>query len=271
MMGVCFDCLVVIDGRQNQQGVPRAGGRRHGDRDAAGSTPSAHEGTRVSRRYDLVVVGAGPAGLAAAAHGVAVRDEHPAARRAARGRRPDLPQRHVVAVHAPAGAGRRLSARRGVDRGVPPFCRDACAGGFGIRVDEDRGRRLRDRLDRGGRRRAPHGNRDRRGGDPRDRRAGASVCHTRLDHSGRHDRRRRAVAAQDLRHRAFGAPGPGRHGPVAVAARVAVPAGGSGDRRAARHHAQGTLRRGGDARPRVSSPRTISPGASGCCAKCARA
>jgi len=45
MMGVCFDCLVVVDGRANQQGclVAVAEGMRidtqHGARDVAGEAP----------------------------------------------------------------------------------------------------------------------------------------------------------------------------------------------------------------------------------------
>ena len=68
-MGVCFDCLVTIDGTANRQGcmtMVRDGMRietQRGKRDIRRMILAADD---LRDRYDVAVVGAGPAGLAAA-------------------------------------------------------------------------------------------------------------------------------------------------------------------------------------------------------------
>ncbi len=127
-MGVCFDCLVTIDGVGGRGGLPGAGARgdeggnatgqargrtmTHAARHATAVIPSAARGLfaapprplatlRVTgvrsderRRpraiYDLVVIGGGPAGLAAAAPGGACRRLDRPVRREPRRRRAQI-------------------------------------------------------------------------------------------------------------------------------------------------------------------------------------
>ena len=120
-MGVCFDCLVTIDGVGNRQGclVPVREGMRveTAARQAGGRHDDAARST-CKPNYDVVVIGAGPAGLAAAA--LAARAGLPtiAARREPGARRPDLSRHHLdpgartAACSAPTtGAALELVAR----------------------------------------------------------------------------------------------------------------------------------------------------------------
>ncbi len=79
-IGVCFDCLVVVDGSPNERAclTPARPGMRvqtqegtgHGDLagpQRPGDPVAAAPGPGSAERFDVVVVGAGPAGLAAAA------------------------------------------------------------------------------------------------------------------------------------------------------------------------------------------------------------
>ena len=66
MMGVCFDCLVTIDGVGNRQACMTAVRRRHAHRHGAGQARIRPMTAELRERYDVAVVGAGPAGLAAA-------------------------------------------------------------------------------------------------------------------------------------------------------------------------------------------------------------
>ena len=69
LMGVCFDCLVTIDGVGNRQGCLVAGARGHGGRDPArhAARPDDDRGVRSRRRPTTSSSSAaGPAGLAAA-------------------------------------------------------------------------------------------------------------------------------------------------------------------------------------------------------------
>jgi NADPH-dependent 2,4-dienoyl-CoA reductase/sulfur reductase-like enzyme len=86
MMGVCFDCLVTIDGTGNRQGcvtqvrdgmqvetggavlsLPEGeGGLAKRGRVGFPQMPEAQSSADLRERYDVAVVGAGPAGLAAA-------------------------------------------------------------------------------------------------------------------------------------------------------------------------------------------------------------
>ena len=71
MMGVCFDCLVTIDGQPNRQACMvrvRDGMRIDCSRRCVSSMSLRRRWTddEPRARYDVVVIGAGPAGLAAA-------------------------------------------------------------------------------------------------------------------------------------------------------------------------------------------------------------
>src|SRR5436190_12701439 len=75
LMGVCFDCLVTIDGAANRQGclvAVREGMRIDTGRgkrtlaDGIGAPASSRAPPALRERYDVAVIGAGPAGLAAA-------------------------------------------------------------------------------------------------------------------------------------------------------------------------------------------------------------
>ncbi len=79
LMGACFDCLVTIDGMGNRQACmtpvrngmrieTQRGKRDAGESDAAGAQSLApqYQVVQLRERYDVAVVGAGPAGLAAA-------------------------------------------------------------------------------------------------------------------------------------------------------------------------------------------------------------
>ena len=68
LMGVCFECLVTIDGVGNRQGcmVAVRDGMRIETRKGQAGIRRMNAPADLRERYDVAVVGAGPAGLAAA-------------------------------------------------------------------------------------------------------------------------------------------------------------------------------------------------------------
>src|SRR4051794_25130940 len=67
-IGACYDCLVTIDGVANQRACVTPAGPDTIVTTATGLTGRAPKrAATAGARYDLAVVGAGPAGLAAAA------------------------------------------------------------------------------------------------------------------------------------------------------------------------------------------------------------
>ncbi len=86
-MGVCFECLVTVDGKRLDAGLSRSGGAGHENRKPARPREISE------MKYDVVVIGAGPPGMSAAIrlrkNGSSVCGD----RRATRTGRPDLARR----------------------------------------------------------------------------------------------------------------------------------------------------------------------------------
>ena len=130
MMGVCFDCLAEIDGVPNRQScmvTVQPGMRIRAAARPAPSQPIAM--TADLAIVDLVIVGAGPAGMAAAVLAGELGLDTVADRRAGQPRRPDLPRYRARrrTRRAKFAARRRLPcrppARRGAARqpsAIPP-------------------------------------------------------------------------------------------------------------------------------------------------------
>ena len=155
--------------------------------------------------YDVVIIGAGPAGLAAAATTARRGSRHAAARRERDARRPDLSRRHHHARRASASIlgedywARRAPRRRGRGRAAPQIVQGATV--WSLDAAREIGVSCRRRL-------APAAGAPRH---PRDRRARAAVPDPRLDLARRDDGRRRADAAEGLGPRPRRPPGAGRH------------------------------------------------------------
>ena len=226
------------------------------------------------RRYDVAIVGAGPAGLAAAitASGYGldtiVFDEH------------DHPggQIYAGAGGGPFSAGARRSAvrprvrrRRGARRRVPPLARAARAAGDGVGRVDARRRRHHAGGHRGWSGRAAHRDGRRGGADSRDRSAGATGADPRRHAARRDAGGRRAAPAQGLRRDSARPHRPRRKRAAAVAARVAVPQRRGRRRRAARHHAARPPARGARARAVVPAVGLRAQGAARCSPRCAGA
>ena len=193
--------------RRQPAGLPRARARGHGGRDPARQARARPMSGRddSSSAYDVVVVGAGPAGLAAAAADGArgslrrccsTRTRRRAGRSIARSPTTPVQDRGMLGADYWHGAALVEAAERS---GA-----EYRAGAPGVEP------RPRSRDRRLARRRRPHDHGAPR--HPRDRRARAAVPDSRLDAAGRDDRRRRADPAQGLGPRARRAHGARRHG-----------------------------------------------------------
>ena len=115
MMGVCFDCLAERRRRSLGADLPDRGARRHARRAPARQA----ERRSMTQTCDLLIVGAGPAGMAAAVAAAPLGLDVLRGRRAAGARRPDLarrsrpsPQRRAARSSAPLSAGACRSPRR---------------------------------------------------------------------------------------------------------------------------------------------------------------
>ena len=237
MMGVCFDCLVTIDGVGNRQGclVPvREGMQIEIQQRQAGDRPM----TRLAKLRSATTSSSSAAGPPAlpplrlrreAGLSTLLLDENPGARR------PGLSRHHLD-----PGDGTRPSSApttgRGADAGPGGRDRAARRSSSGATVwsldRESRDRRV-------GRRRAPL-----RQGAPRDsgdRRAGAAVSDSRLDTARRDDGRRRADVLKSSGLVPDGRDGDRRAGPAALAAGGADPARRRPHRRHPRHDAGAQL------------------------------
>ena len=111
-MGVCFDCLVTVDGRPSQRAclTKVAAGMDVRSSPTAGAAPAEPAPTAEEIACDVLVVGAGPAGLSAARALAAGR------RRRGRARRAAPPGRPVLQAAGALAPGRDLDPRQPVPR-----------------------------------------------------------------------------------------------------------------------------------------------------------
>ena len=123
-MGVCFDCLVTVDGRPSQRAclTKVAAGMDVRSSPAATAAPAEPAPAAEEIACDVLVVGAGPAGLSAARALAAGRRRRGRARRAAPSGRPVL---QAAGALAP---GRDLDPRQPVPRRCGADAVDARAG-----------------------------------------------------------------------------------------------------------------------------------------------